>query len=55
MNINGLILVGAGYLLGNPKARDAFFVEMQKLAGAGVDALNNLGGGSDVPVSKSEE
>lgn len=47
MNITGLILLGAGYLLGNPKARDEAFSNLQKLAGMGIDALNKRGGGDN--------
>lgn len=54
MNVTGLILLGAGYLLGNPKARDEAFSSLQKLAGMGVDALNKMGGGEpNVPTSDS--
>ena len=42
LNISGLILVGAGYLLGNPKARNDFGVALQQLIGQSVDALNKM-------------
>lgn len=50
MNIAGLILLGAGYLLGNPKARDEAFSSLQKLAGMGIDALNKRGD-NNVPAA----
>lgn len=50
MNVTGLIFLGAGYLLGNPPARDKFAAALQQLAGNGIDALNKMGGGPNVPV-----
>lgn len=43
MNVTGLIFLGAGYLLGNPAARDKFGVALQQLAGQGIDTLNKMG------------
>lgn len=50
MNITGLAFLGAGYLLGNPPARNKFAAAIQQLAGNGIDALNKMGGGPNVPV-----
>lgn len=44
-----LIAAGYGYLSGNPKARKDFFALVQKMTNKGIDALNNMGGGADVP------
>lgn len=54
MNIAGIVLLGAGYLLGNPQARDKFFTEIQKIAGKGVDALNKVGGEPNVPTPNTD-
>lgn len=48
MNVTGLIFLGAGYLLGNPPAREKFAIALQQLAGQGIDALNRLGGEPNV-------
>ena len=45
MPLTGIILVGAGFLLGNQKARNQFVTMLQQLAGSGIDALNKMGGG----------
>ena len=42
MNISDILLVGAGFLLGNPPARERFGKTIQELAGNGIDILNNL-------------
>ena len=44
MNVTGLIFLGAGYLIGNPAAREKFTTTLQQLAGQSIDALNKLGG-----------
>lgn len=49
MNISGIILLSAGYLLGNPEARDKFGTALQQLIGHGVDALNSIGGEANAP------
>lgn len=54
MNIAGLILLGTGYLLGNPAARNQVFSAVQQMAGRGVDTLNKMGGG-DANVSRPVE
>lgn len=56
LNIQGLIFLGAGYLLGNPPARERFTAALQQLAGQGIDALNRLGGEPNVeqPVEPKE-
>lgn len=50
MNIAGLIFLGAGYLLGNERARTSFAAALQQFAGRGIDALNELGKGGDANV-----
>lgn len=42
MNMSSLLMLGAGYLLGNPQARDKFGTMLQELAGYGIDALNDM-------------
>jgi len=53
MNIAGLIFLGAGYLLGNPPAREKFAAALQQFAGQGIDALNKMGN-TNVPVQSTE-
>lgn len=55
MNITGIVLLGAGFLLGNPKARNDFFSGLQNLAGHGVDALSKIGNGGDASVAEPNE
>jgi len=42
--IQGLILLGAGYLLGNEKARNSVFDGLKKGVQNGIDNLNKKGG-----------
>lgn len=53
MNIAGLIFLGAGYILGNEKARNSFSAALQHLAGSGIDTLNKMGN-VNVPVQPTE-
>lgn len=52
MNVTGLILLGAGYLLGNEPARNQVIHGINQLAGKAVDALNTMG---DADVSKTTD
>lgn len=47
MNISGIMFLGAGYLLGNEKAREQFVGSLQKSAGQGIDMINKVGGEPD--------
>lgn len=55
MNMSNLVLLGAGFLMGNPKARNDFFSSLQQLAGHGIDALNKMGNGGEPNVAKPTE
>lgn len=55
MNIQGLIFLGAGYLMGNQTARDRFNAALQQLAGQGIDALNKMSGGGENESIPAEE
>jgi len=55
MNVTGLIFLGAGYLLGNPAARDKVGVMLQQLAGQGIDTLSRMENVQPVQPTKPKE
>lgn len=41
---SSILFLGAGFLLGNTKAREQVFSYIQKMAGSGIDFLNGMNG-----------